>query len=116
MALLDGDLRASFAQVFSSFYLDATLHRRTITYDSEGGGAEAEVDEAVKAQLSRTTQKMRDRDSYVDTDQRILVLAEGIDPIDTECEITVKGQRWSIAFAEQDPVGAYWDLHGRKAG
>lgn len=116
MGLLDGQLAASFASVFSSFYLDATLYRSTITANGAGGGTQAfDAGTAVKAQLTRTTQAMRERDNYVDTDQRILVLADGVAPIDTDAEIVVKGQRWSIAYVAQDPVGAYYDLHGRKA-
>lgn len=117
MGLLDGDLAASFASVFSGFYLDATLHRVAITFSGGGGGSVDSDDagEAVKAQLTRTTQAMREREGYVDTDQRILVLANGVAPIDADCEITVDGVRWGIRSVGRDPVGAYYDLHGRKA-
>lgn len=115
MGLLDGDLAAAFHGVFSSVYLDATLHRSTLTLNTAGGGSQSFVDEPVKAQLSRTTQSMRDRAGYVDTDQRILVLAHGVDEIDPDCEITVRGKRWSIANVGTDPALAYYDLHGRKA-
>lgn len=115
MSLLDGSLAAVFSSALSSVYLDATLHRPTTSDDGTGGGSTTWGDEAVKAQLDRTTDAMRRSEGYVDTDQRILVLAHGVDRIDTDCEITVKGSRWGIANVEQDPCAAYYDLHGRRA-
>lgn len=115
MGLLDGGAAAAFAGAFSGLYLDATLHRSTITEDGEGGGSIAYADEAVKAQLDSVTEAMRSADGYTDKDVRIFVLASGLEPIDSDCQITLKGVRYSIANPRQDPAGAYWELQGRPA-
>lgn len=115
MGLLDGDLAGIFHSAFAGVYLDATLHRRTTTPDGKGGGTVAFVDEAVKAQLDRATEAMRSSEGYQETDVRIIVLAHGIDPIDSDCQLTVSGQRWSIANVAKDPADAAYELHGRKA-
>jgi hypothetical protein len=115
MNLMDGALARAFADAFSPLYLDATLHRASHSEDSEGGGSTSWTDEPVKAQLDYTTEAMRAAEGYRDTDQRILVLAHGVEPIDSDCEITVAGQRWAIASVSQDPCGAYFELRGRRA-
>lgn len=118
MSLLEGDLAGVFASAFGGFYLDAQLYRlNDFTDDGTGGGSGSGFadPEPVKAQLDATTQAMRAADYYVDTDQRIIVLASGVNPITTDCEIMLGGQRWSIASVTQDPASAYYDLHGRKA-
>lgn len=115
MSLLEGGLANVFASAFGTLYLDATLHRWSTTEDGKGGGSSTYVDEPVKAQLDMTTAAMQRAEGFTDTDQRILVLASGVDPISTDDEITVAGQRWGIASAAQDPARAYFDLRGRKA-
>lgn len=115
MGLLDGDVAAFFSETFSGLYLDATLHRATLTDDGSGGGAVTWTDEPVKAQLDAATQAMRDAPGYVDTDMRILVLAHGVAEINADSQITVAGKRWSIANVGRDPALAYYDLHGRLA-
>lgn len=116
MGLLDGGLASVFASAFSGFYLDASLHRATMTPDGKGGGTTGwAAPEAVKAQLDSTTQAMQGADGYVDSDQRILVLASGLAPITTDDEITVDGNRWAIESVSRDPAGAYFDLRGRKS-
>lgn len=85
MGLLSGDLAGVFATAFGPIYLNASLYRATITPDGQGGGTEAfAAPEAIKAQLDATTQAMQRAEGYVDTDQRILVLASGVDPISAE--------------------------------
>lgn len=115
---LDGGIADTFAAIFSGVYLNATLYRpQTDADDGQGGGQGSGFDDGtpVKAQLDATTQAMRDSPGYVDTDQRILVLAHGVAAITTDCEIVAGGQRWSIASVTQDPAKAYYELRGRKA-
>src|SRR4051812_21352810 len=101
MGLLDGGGAAAFSSAFSSFYLDGTLYRPVGvgTDDGAGGGSGNGFDAgtAVKVQVDAATQAMRSAENYVETDQRILVLAHGLDPIDTDCEIDAGGTRWGIA-------------------
>lgn len=115
MGLLDGGLAGVFAGIMGTYFVDATLHRATMTDDGAGGGSVNFSDTAVKAQLDHVTQAQREG-GYTDKDQRILVLASGIAEITTDDEITVDGWRWSIASVTADPVGAYFDLVGRLSG
>jgi hypothetical protein len=114
MGLLDGDLAAVFASAFDGFYLDATLHKANLDDDGQGGGSVARSDYPAKAQLDSTTDRQQNSEGYVDTDQRIFVLASGLamEPT-TDDEITVDGRRWMIASVATDPAGAYYELRGR---
>lgn len=117
MSLLEGDVAGFFGAAFAGFYLDAQLYRPVpFTDDGKGGGTGGGFGEpeAVKAQLDQATQAMRSSEGFVDSDQRILVLASGVPTISTDCEIEVKGTRWQIASVAQDPAGAYYELRGRR--
>lgn len=115
MGLLDGGLAQIFNSAFQGIFLDATLHRHMLTLDGEGGGMQSFDDEPVKASLDQATQAMREAEGFVETDQRIIVLAHGIDEITTDDEITVKGKRWMIASVATDPATAAYELRGRLA-
>jgi len=117
VGLLDGGVAAAFSSAFSSFYLDGELYRPVaFADDGKGGGSGGGfgAPEAVKVQVDAATQAMRSADNYVETDQRILVLALGVDPIDTDCEIVAGGTRWGIASVARDPAGAYYELRGQR--
>jgi hypothetical protein len=116
MALLDGDIAATFSAALSGLYLDASLFRWGGTDDGQGGGTSGFGDpEPVKAQLDATTQAQRLAEGYSDTDQRILVLAAGVTAPTTDDEITVRSIRWKIASVATDPAASYYDLRGRRA-
>lgn len=116
MGLLDGGMASVFAGIMGTYFLDATLHRATMSDDGAGGGSVSFSDYPVKAQIDAATQAMREAQGYTDTDQRILVLASGIGEITTDDEITVDGRRWSVASVAADPAQAYFDLRGRLSG
>lgn len=120
MSLLDGGLAEIFAAAFGSVYLDGSLYRPIdAADDGAGGGSGSGFDTGapVKVQIDAATQAMRSADNYVETDQRILVLASGIDPITTDCELVAGGTRWGIASVAQDPARSYYELRGqRKSG
>jgi hypothetical protein len=118
-SLLDGGIASTFASAFGSMFLTAKLYRpNAFTDDGMGGGSGSGFDSGtlIRAQLDEASQAMMAADGYAETDQRILVLASGVDPITTDCEIElpVGGTRWSIASVTQDPARAYYDLRGRK--
>jgi hypothetical protein len=116
VGLLDGGLAQIFNSAFSGIFLDATLYRSTLTGDGAGGGSQTfAAGEPVKASLDAATMKMRESQRYIETDVRILVLANGMEPIGTDDEIEVKGQRWSIASVATDPATAAYELHGQLA-
>lgn len=116
MSLLDGGIAATFSAALSGLYLDGTLHRWSTVDDGMGGGVSGFSDEAVKAQLDQTTQAQQRGEGYTDTDQRILVLAHGVDPISTDDELTVANKRWKIASVTTDPAASYYELRGRLSG
>lgn len=117
MSLLDGGIAATFSAALSGLYLDAVLHRKNPNDadDGAGGGVDQTFlpDEPVKAQLDQTTQAQRLAEGASDTDQRILVLAHGVDAPTTDDEISVRDQRWKIASVTMDAAGSYYDLRGR---
>jgi hypothetical protein len=114
MGLLDGGLAQIFHSAFSGIFLDGWLHRSQLTDDGVGGGSESFASpEAVKASLDAMTEAMRQQQGYVETDQRILVLAHGVDKPTTDDEITVKGKRWMIEYVGTDPATAAYELRGR---
>lgn len=118
MGLLDGGLAQIFSGAFRGIFLDAQLYRKLADADDGAGGGSTSGfadPEPVKAQLDQATQAMRDSPGYVDTDQRIIVLAHGVAEITTDDEITVKGKRWSIASVSTDPATAAYELRGRLA-
>lgn len=115
MTLLGGGIAQIMSQAFRSIYEDAVLHRRTVNRDGAGGGSVTVTNETVKAQLDRATEAMRASDGFVDTDQRIIVLAHGVAPITSDAQITLGGQLWNIASVTKDPAGAAYDCHGRRA-
>lgn len=115
MTLLEGNLASVFAAAFGGVFTDATLYRWSTVQDGKGGGTSGfDAGTPVKAQLDQASQSMIQSDGYVDSDQRILVLASGVAPISTDDEITVGGTRWQIASVGRDPAGAYYDLRGRR--
>jgi hypothetical protein len=117
MGLLDGRLAATFAGVFNAYYLDGSLYRSNgYADDGKGGGAGPgfAVPEAVKVQMDSASQQMQLADSYVEGDVRILMLAHGVPPPDTDCEIACGGGRYMIESVATDPAGSYYELRGRK--
>lgn len=115
MGLLDGQIAATFAAVFGPRYLDGTLYRWSTVSDGMGGGTSGFDDgTAVKVQIDQATQAMQQSEGFVDTDQRILVLAEGVATITTDCEISAGGSRWMIESVGIDPAGSYYELRGRR--
>lgn len=117
MGLLDGGIAEVFAGAFSALYLDGLLYRpAAFTDDGAGGGTDGGFadGEAVKVQIDAATQAMRSTEGFVETDQRILVLAHGVATIDTDCEIGAGGTRWMIETVATDPCGSCYELRGRR--
>lgn len=117
MGLLDGDIAAAFAAVFSGIYLDGQLYRPSpFADDGKGGGSGPGFaqPEAVKVQIDQATQAMRLSDGFVDGDVRILVLAHGVAMITTDAEISAGGKRYMIGSVATDPAGSYYELRGRR--
>ena len=117
MGLLDGGIASIFHSAFSGLYLDATHHAGTgePVYDANGnitgylGG-----DQACKAQVDAATDAMRRAEGYAEGDARIIVLAQGLTGgIDSDHEITVRGQKYRILSAELDPAASHYVCRAR---
>lgn len=119
MGFLDGGVASAFSGMFSGFYFDGLLFRpETFSDDGAGGGENGTFleGEDIKFQPEKTTQDMRNREGYVETDKRYLILAYNVDQLDTDCEIEAEDQRWSIFHWDKDPAGAYYDTHCQLLG
>lgn len=122
MGLLDGGLAGVFASVMGTYFLDATLHRATLTDDGEGGGTQSFADEPVKAQVNkiveRTVEGVTDQFQSIYVLQKVTIdgAVQDVAPISPDDEITVGDQRWTVADVEQDPAKAYFDIAGRTSG
>lgn len=115
MGLLDGGLQRIFHGAFAGIFLNATLHRYTKIDDGKGGGSSTFNPVPVKASLDLVNERMRASEGYTDKDVRILMLAFNVPEPTTDDEITVKGQRWSIASVGTDPATAAYEMRGRLA-
>lgn len=115
MSLLNGQLSAVFTRAFAGIYLPATLHSRAVADDGEGSLTAVWTDYPCRAQIDSMTEAMRAQAGYADTDKRILVLAGtlSIKP-DTDCAITVKGERFNVASINSDPAESYWEIRGSR--
>ncbi|AYJ87662.1 hypothetical protein D3Y57_19200 [Sphingomonas paeninsulae] len=113
---MDGGLARVFASVLAPMYLDATLHRRSDADDGFGTIGIAWSDECIRAQLDSATHAMRMTPGFTDTDVAIYVLAADLcDPIDSDCEITVRDQRYAVASVTTDPALSYYLCRGQRA-
>ena len=117
MGLLNGGAAKIFAGVFKGIYLKSIYHDGTLSDDGKGGGSRSFTDHDCMAAYEEMSEAQRREEGYMDTDQRIFVLAfhEGqpIPEITGDGEITVDGERWSIETVRRDPARAYYDIRGR---
>lgn len=110
------DISALFGDVFGAMYLDGTLTQFVRADDSYGGGATAEVSEAVKLQVDACTERMREEEGYTSGDVRLIILQSGVGiALDTDCRATVDGATYIIASVDQDPAQSYWECRARPA-
>lgn len=78
MGLLDGGIAQIFNSVFSSIYLDATLHAGTgQPIYADGGRIVGYIgggDQSVKAQIDAATEAMRQAEGFAQGDVRLIIL------------------------------------------
>lgn len=116
MGFLDGGIAAIMASAFSPLYLDGSLYRRTLNDDGKGGYTSADqAPVSIKLQVDDATEAMRGEAGYTATDVRLIILANGIGDVDTDCEVVVSGKRYSVASVKQDPARSYFECRGAVA-
>lgn len=116
MNLLNGAISKTFAKAFAGIYLPATLHRRTLIDDGEGGYTTTTTDYPCRAQIDAVTEAMRQEPGYDFTDRRILILADTLEVVpDTDCEISVRAERFGIQSVNSDPALSYFEVRGSRA-
>lgn len=118
MSLLDGGIAAVFASALSPFYLDATLHAGTgdPIYDDEGNitGYNGAGDVPIKCQVDSATEFMRQADGFAEGDVRLVILAQGIGPVNTDMRVTVRGAEHLLLSAELDAAASHWVCRARR--
>lgn len=118
MGLLDTDyIRNRFGSVLSSVYGDGQLIR--VTMDRGPGGVMIPTEAApiaIKVQVDRCTEAMRQVAGYTADDVRLLILQAGVTgPKPTSDDIIVaRGERWKIYELYEDPARSYWGGRGVK--
>ncbi|PZR88359.1 MAG: hypothetical protein DI537_23770 [Stutzerimonas stutzeri] len=116
MGLLDGALQAIAGRVFGGILLAGTLHKATEVDDGKGGYTTTFVDHPIRGARDACTEAMRREAGYVDTDARLIVLQLGVMAVpNTDDQITLQGQRWSIASVDSDPASTHWVMRGQLA-
>ena len=116
MSLLDGGIQSIFAKAFAGIYLPATLHKRELIDDGEGGYTTVEADYPCRAQVDSATEAMRQSPGFTDTDQAIYILTGtlSVEPT-TDDEIETYRGRFAIASVISDPAQSYWLCRGQRA-
>lgn len=110
--LLDGDgIKNMFNSVLSSIYGKGVLIRTTMVRQS--GGVMVPVDQppvAVRVQIDRCTEAMRQAQGYTEKDVRMLVLQAGVpgQMITSNDKIVARGQTWKLYEIYEDPARVYW--------
>jgi hypothetical protein len=116
MSLLDGGIQSIFAKAFAGIYLPATLYKRELTDDGEGGFTYADTQHDCRAQVDSATEAMRAAPGFTDTDQAIYVLSGTLDvEPSTNDEIQTARGRFAIASVISDPAASYWLCRGQRA-
>ena len=118
MELLNGGLQRLFGRAFGAIYLDATLHKVTLTKTPSGGFTASYADHAAKVMIDDWSETYRARAGIPTTDIRILVLEDRMSVSPTgDDEITVRGKRYRITGpVREDEAQTHWDLQARPDG
>lgn len=118
--LLDtGAIRSLFGSVLKGVYGDGQLIR--VTKVRQPGGTFKNVEAApvaIKVQVDRCTEAMRQREGYTSTDVKLLILQDGVTgPTPTSDDIIVaRNERWKVYEIEEDPAQSYWGGRGVRQG
>ena len=113
MSLLDAEIQSLFGSVFGALYLDGYIARVTLSDDGFGGLTETSAETPCKVQRDACTENQRLEQGYSASDVRLLILQSGIDPIDTNCRVTVLGVTYQLGpVITQDPARSYYEARG----
>lgn len=68
-----------------------------------------------KVQIDAPTQQMRAADDFLETDARLLVLANTlVRDLDTNAVVNAAGARWALLTCQKDSVGVGYECRARK--
>lgn len=118
MELLNGGLQRLFGRAFGPIYLEATLHKATLTKTPSGGFTASHTDHAARAMIDDWSDTYRADNGIPHTDLRILLLQDCLNATPTpDDEITVRGRRHRITGpVREDEARSHWDLQARPDG
>ncbi len=121
MGFLDGGLQAVFGAAFAPLYLPGVLHKQTRTDTDDGDVEVAWTDSPIRYQPDKVTEAMRQAEGYTDRDAAFLILQAGVEPFNTDAELTAKQspaepeRRWAVKSCESDPAGTHWVVRASPA-
>lgn len=115
-------LAASFAEQFGGPFVDATAQWPGTPVTDAGGSIitpGTPVSLPCKAQLDAATQAMRLAEGFLETDARLLVLADSLaGTLDTSAKIIVasgiNAGTWALLSCQRDPAGIGYECRARK--
>lgn len=113
---------ASFANGFSARFgapfVDAVAKWPGTPVTDAGGSIvtpAVPVEYSCRAQFDAPTQAMRAAEGFLETDARILVLADSLEvPLDTNASIIADGVKWALLTCQRDAAGIGYECRGRK--
>lgn len=116
------DLAGSLSQALGGPYHPAIVHGQTDPVFDDGGSIVTPGTPQTRdclCQVDAATQAMRQADSFVDTDVRLLLLTtslEGALVVGERVEVTAGpgAGTYSVLSAVRDPLGLAWDCRGRR--
>lgn len=109
---MTGGIRRILASATSVMQIDATLHSKVLSSDSEGEVSVAEDDFPCKVVPGEQSRAMREAEQ-VPANARAYWIARGtLDPETTVAKegdsLTVEGDRFAVTFVETDPASSYF--------
>jgi len=116
MGLLSGGIASIFNSALLGLYLPAVIHAGTgEPIYGPGGTITGYVggDTPARAQVDSATDAMRRADGFSEGDVRLIVLAQGVGDLNSDCEVTARGVRYRLLSVELDAAASHWVCRGR---
>lgn len=114
--LLDAaSIQATIGRVLGPIYGDGSLIRVDLVRQAGGTLLPSEqAPAAIKVQVDRADEAMRQAAGYTDTDVKLLILQTGVAgrAPNSDDIVIAQGQRWKLSGIRQDPARSHWVARG----
>lgn len=118
MGLLSGNtLKGIFGRAFRPIYEDGRLIQVQKARLPNGTLVDQIIEQFdVKIQLDAVTEDMRQAEGYASTDQRCLILRDGlpIEHLDTDCRLVARDYLWTLHEVTTDPARSYFEARAAR--